>query len=181
MVKTRCEICDRNFKNEEALEMHNAAKHEANNKKESKPKLNIKKLKNWSIFIAVVLLIIWGISLLIPDIRNLPPTDMQGHVEANPDSHISKEPMQLLVQKHMLEHSDGTGPPGIIINYNCKDFECDPELIEKLEAFAIKYTANVYVAPFKNMGAIIVLTKLGRLEILEEYDEEKINNFIIGR
>ena len=169
MVKTRCELCDRNFKNEEALEMHNAAKHNVSDpKKESKSKINIKKLKNWSIFIAVVLLVVWGISSLIPDIRNLPPTDAQGHIEVNPASHISKEPMQLLIQKHMLEHADGTGPPGIIINYNCEDFECEPGLIENLEAFAIKYTSNVYVAPWKNMGAVIVLTKLGKLEILED-------------
>ena len=118
---------------------------------------------------------------MISSVKTLPPTDMQGHVEANPDSHVLKEPMPIPIHKHMLEHADGTASPGIVINYNCKDYSCEADLIEKLETFAGRYPANVYVAPFKNMDAKIALTKLGRLEILEEYDEQKINSFIIGR
>ena len=81
----------------------------------------------------------------------------------------------------MLEHADGKGPPGIIINYNCVDYACESDLIEKLEAFAKKYSANVYVAPFKNMDAKIVLTRLNKIEILESFDENKIEDFINNR
>jgi len=179
--KARCELCDRTFKNEDGLAMHNAAKHgkplpakEIEGKKTS----GIKNMKGWIIFAVVVIVIVGGIYLMISSIKTLPPTDMSGHVEANPDSHVLRTPMPILIQKHMLEHSDGTGPPGIIINYNCEDYNCEPGLIENLEAFAAQYPSNVYVAPFKGMDAKIALTRLGRIEILDEFDAARINSFI---
>ena len=58
--KTRCEICNRNFKNQEGLEMHNKAKHETNNNsqssKETKP-VSKRKIKKWAIFITILLII----------------------------------------------------------------------------------------------------------------------------
>ncbi len=105
---------------------------------------------------------------------------MQGHVEQSPVSHTLREPMPLEIQRHMLEHSDSTGPPGIIINYNCEDYECENELIENLENFAEEFPSNVYIAPFKDMDAKIVLTRLNKIEILEEYNEEQIRKFIRG-
>ena len=112
-------------------------------------------------------------------VETLPPTDMDGHVEKNPESHILKDTMLTVIQKHMLEHADGIegGKAGVIINYNCKDYECENGLIEKLEKFAVKYD-YVYVAPFKGMNAKIALTKLNKIEILDNYDEDKINDFI---
>lgn len=176
--KARCEICDRNFKDAEGLAMHNAAKHKKSEKSEGK-KIPFKKIRNWGIFIIIFGLIVWGGFSLFSGIKVLPPTDMQGHVEANPASHILKEPMPIAIQKHMLEHADGTGGrPGVIINYNCDDYNCGSDLIEKLENFTYQYD-YVYVAPFKNMDAKIALTKLNRIEILEEYDRERIDNFII--
>ena len=178
--KHRCEACDRNFKDKEGLNMHNSAKHSTSEKKSTGKtiKLNYKKIKNYGIFIAILVLVVGGFYFLFSSVKTLPPTDMQGHIEENPSSHILKEPMPILIQKHMLEHSDGTGPQGIIINYNCDDFNCEPGLIEKLEEFALTYPANVYVAPFKDMDAKIVLTKQNGIDILDDYDEERINNFI---
>lgn len=179
--KTICEICDRTFKDLDGLIAHNRAKHPEKIPKEKKP-LPIKKIRNWGIFIVILGLIIisvvWGIS----GIEKLPPTDMQGHVESNPVSHILKEPMPIAVQKHMLEHADGIekGRGGVIINYNCKDYECDNNLIEKLESFSSEFD-YVYVAPFKGMDAKIALTKLGKIDILEDYDEIRIRDFIEGR
>ena len=179
--KARCEICERNFKDEEGLAMHNSAKHsESKTEKKKAKKVNIKKIKSWVIWLVILGLVIWGISAMFSGIKVLPPTTMQGHVEQSPSSHIVREPMGLAIQKHMLEHADGTGRPGIIINYNCEDYFCEDGLIEKLEAFAIAYTENIYVAPFKDMDAKIVLTKLNRIEILEEYDQKKIEIFIGG-
>jgi len=153
MTRTHCDICDRNFKNEEALEMHNKSKHETSPEKPKKS-INFKKIRNWAIFGVVIILLIWGVIALIPNTGGLPPTSMEGHTERVLGSHIQKKPFPLEVQKHMLEHADGEdgGPPGIIINYDCKNYDCSPDLIEKLEAFAIKYPANVYVAPFKKYG-----------------------------
>jgi len=180
--KARCELCDRTFKNEDGLAMHNAAKHgkplpikESEGKKDSG---GGKSMKGWIIFAVVVIVIVGGIYLIISSIKTLPPTDMSGHVESNPASHVLRTQMPIAIQKHMLEHSDGTGPPGVIINYNCKDYDCEAGLIENLEAFAAKYPANVYVAPFNGMDAKIALTRLGRIEVLEEYDAARIDNFI---
>ena len=175
--KARCEICDRNFKDAEGLAMHNSAKH-SESKKTEKKKIPVKKIRNWGIFIIIFGLIIWGGFSLFSGIEVLPPTDMQGHVEENPVSHVLKEPMNILIQKHMLEHADGTGKPGVVINYNCDDYDCEEGLIENLESFAEKYPENVYIAPFPNMDAKIALTKLGRIDVLEEYDEARIDSFI---
>ncbi len=57
--KTKCEICDRNFKDKEGLDMHNSAKHPKPEKKPSK--INYKKIRNWSIFILIIgLILFWA-------------------------------------------------------------------------------------------------------------------------
>ena len=176
--KIRCEICNRNFNNEEALAMHNKAKHPENVLKEKKP-LPIRKIKNLGIFLLIVVLISAGIIWWTSSIEIFPPTDIKGHVESKPASHVLKKPMPITIQKHMLEHADGIekGQGGVIINYNCEDYSCESDLIEKLEAFAIKYD-YVYVAPFERMDAKIALTKLKKIEILDEYNNETIEKFI---
>ncbi len=63
--KIRCEICDRNFKDQEALDMHNAAKHSNLQTEQKIPKTNYKKIRNWGIFIVVLGLVAWGIFVLI--------------------------------------------------------------------------------------------------------------------
>ena len=177
--KVRCEICNRNFKNQESLDMHNAAKHSIS-REERRTEPISKKSKKWMIWIFVTAIAIIGIIWAFSGIKTLPPTDLQGHVEANPPSHILKEPMPIAIQKHMLEHVDGVegGRGGVIINYNCKDYQCEENLIGNLEAFATKYD-YVYVSPLENMDAKIAITKLGKIEILENYNEEKIESFII--
>lgn len=178
-AEIKCEICNRIFARAEDLAAHNQVKH-FGVKREEKISSS-KKIKSWIIFILIFGFAIAGIFLLVSNIKTLPPTNIQGHVEESPMSHILKEPMPLTIQKHMLEHADGSGPSGIVINYNCEDYECEEGLIENLEGFAEEYPANVYVAPFKKMDAKIALTKSGKIEILGEYDEERIKNFIEGR
>ena len=175
--KARCEICNRNFKDKEGLEMHNSAKHSKPEKKSIK--INYKKIRNYGIFIVISALVVIGFYFMFSSAKTLPPTDMQGHVESSPPSHILKEPMSIPIQKHMLEHVDGEqgARGGAIINYNCKDYNCEEGLIENLEQFGYEFN-YVYVAPFKNMNAKIALTKLNRIEVLEVYDEERIRNFI---
>ncbi len=185
--KTRCEICNRTFKNEEGLAMHNTAKHTEGierdkpsaQKKSDGKRLSPKKIRNWCIILATITLLIWGIIALIPNSGGLPPTDIRGHIESNPPSHILKKPMRLEIQKHMLEHVDGIegGHVGVIINYNCEEYVCESDLIENLESFAGQYD-YVYVAPFKKMEVKIALTKLGRIQTFEEYDAESIKQFI---
>ncbi len=177
--RTRCEICDREFKDSEGLAAHNSAKH-LDLAVKPKKILPIRKIRNWSLFIVafvvIIVLIVWSIS----SIERLPPIDMDGHVESNPVSHILKEPMPIAIQKHMLEHADGKegGRAGVIINYNCKDYECESDLIGNLETFATKYD-YVYVAPFKGMNTKIALTKLGKIDVMEEFNNETIERFIL--
>ena len=175
----KCEICDRTFGNADGLASHNSAKHSELIKEPKKP-FPFKKIRNWGIFILVLGVIFVLIYLMVTNIKTLPPTDLQGHIEVSPSSHVLKEPMSIAIQKHMLEHSDGTGKPGVVINYNCEDYNCEEGLIEQLEFFAEKYPENVYVAPFKKMDAKIALTKYGKIEILEEYNQGKIESFIQG-
>ncbi len=175
--KTRCEICDRNFKDEEALTMHNSAKHmqPVITKKDHS---TTKKLRNYVITTIIIGLIGWGIIALVNK-PSLPPTTIEGHIESNPLSHVLKEPMSLPIQKHMLEHVDGIegGQGGVIINYDCKSYVCEEGLIKNLESFTEEYD-YVYVAPFKNMGSKIILTRINRIERFDKYDEEKIRKFI---
>ena len=87
--------------------------------------------------------------------------------------------MDFRVQKHMLEHVDGTegGRGGVILNYDCENYECDDDLIDNLEAFALDYDF-VYVAPYKNMKNKVILTKLNQIKTLDQYDEEIVRAFI---
>jgi plastocyanin len=107
----------------------------------------------------------------------LPPIDTQGHIEQSPPSHILLQPIPEPVQKHMLEHADGRGRPSIIIQYNCLKFVCQPDLIQRLTDLAKQYSDNVYLAP-NNYDGKIILTKLGKREILDEFNEKNIINFI---
>ncbi len=176
--KIKCGICDKEFKDSEGLTMHNKAKHPELIPKEKRP-FPVKKIRNWSIILVVLGLIVLGVYFIVSNIETLPPIDISGHIESNPPAHILKEPMPIVIQKHMLEHADGVegGRGGVVINYNCKDYECGEDLVSKLEEFAVKYD-YVYVAPFKGMDAKIALTKFNKREILDDYDNETIEMFI---
>lgn len=80
----------------------------------------------------------------------------------------------------MLEHADGIegGTPGVLINYNCNEFDCKDNLIDNLTKITQDYPKFVYLAPYRNMGTKLVLTKEGRQEVLDNFDEDKIRNFI---
>ena len=108
----------------------------------------------------------------------LPPTDFEGHVEQNPPSHILSEPMPILIQKHMLEHADGGGPPGVVINYNCEDFGCGPDLVDQLAEIARQYPEFVYLAPYRGMSKKIAITRFKLIKTFDEFDKEGLIRFI---
>ncbi|MCH7951304.1 hypothetical protein IH980_01015 [Patescibacteria group bacterium] len=108
----------------------------------------------------------------------LPPTNFTGHIEQSPESHILDKPMSILIQKHMIEHADGEGPPGVVINYNCEDFECEPELIEELADIANQYPEFVYVAPFPGMTKKLAITRFKKIETFDSFDKEALIRFI---
>ncbi|MBI2529674.1 MAG: hypothetical protein HYW05_00840 [Candidatus Diapherotrites archaeon] len=178
--KIECGICGKAFNSDEALAMHTKAKHNRPEKRQLFAPHAQKKIRNIAFILIAIIAIGFVIFYAISGIKILPPIDISGHVEESPASHVLREPMPIAVQKHMLEHADGEGRPGVVINYNCENFACEPALIAKLEAFAQRYD-YVYVAPFTNMSVKIALTKLGNIETMGEYDEKLIEAFILGQ
>ncbi len=77
----------------------------------------------------------------------------------------------------MLEHANGKVKPGVIIQYNCKKYYCEPDLITKLTELVKQYPENVYLAP-NNYDGKIILTKLNKRQILNEFNEQVIKDFI---
>jgi len=76
-----------------------------------------------------------------------------------------------------VHKADGRGKPGIIIQYNCKKYSCEPDLIQKLTELLKQYPENVYLAP-NNYDGKIILTKLSRSKVLDSFDEQTIKEFI---
>jgi len=159
---------------------HKKGKKEVFKKKQKK----IKKLKNFQKKAIVSVAVIGGVIVLgaglfwlISSRPNLPTISSQGHIEASPPSHIVTNPIPVSIQSHMLEHADGTGRGGIIIQYNCDDYECESDLIDKLTNIVGEYPQNVYLAP-NNYDGKIILTKVGQREILDVFDAQTVRDFI---
>lgn len=107
----------------------------------------------------------------------LPPITAQGHTEDMPQTHVINSPIPDSTQRHMLEHADGRGKPGIIIQYNCEKYSCEPDLIAKLDELVKQYPDNVYLAPNRYDGKII-LTKINQRQILTAFDKAAIESFL---
>lgn len=136
-----------------------------------------KKIGAYFLYGAIGVVVIGGLGWLIAARPSLPPTTMQGHIEKSPKAHVSDTPISEAIQRHMLEHADGKGKPGIFIQYNCTKYSCEAGLVEKLTALVRQYPDNVYLAPNSYDGKII-LTKLDRSQILDGFDEQVIKDFI---
>jgi hypothetical protein len=108
---------------------------------------------------------------------SLPPTSMAGHTEDLPGGYVLSTPMPEVIQKHMLEHAGGKGRPGVIIQYNCEDFDCAPDLVDRLAGIVRSYRGYVYLAPNTYDGKII-LTRLENRLILNSFDEAAIRRFV---
>lgn len=140
----------------------------------------LKKALTWG---GVGLIALTGLGFLgysLATAKRLPPSDIAGHTEDVPPTHIRTTPMPLTIQKHMLEHADGRGRPGVIINYNCKKFRCPDGMIDRLADVARAYPEFVYLAPYPDMDVRIAVTKLGKFLILDDVDEVRIRAFIEG-
>ena len=89
------------------------------------------------------------------------PTRWGVHQEVVPD--------EVLV--HNLEHA------GVGVHYNCPD-GCE-ELVEKL-AEIVKSSNKVLLSPYPNMGTTIALTAWNYIDQFDEFDEDRIIDFILG-
>ena len=138
-----------------------------------------KKIGKGIIYTGITVVIIGGVFWFLTFIPNLPPTSQQNHAENSPPAHILTTPIPDSTQRHMLEHADGDSKkgPGIIIQYNCDDYECEAGMVEQLTILASEYPENVYLAP-NNYDGKIILTRLGKREILDNFDAQTIRDFI---
>lgn len=127
---------------------------------------------------AVVALAIVGIVVLLAGAqKELPPTDFgPGHSELLPPTQINTQPIPRPIQEHVMEHVGAR--PGILVQYNCVDYQCEAGLVQALTEIVKGYPPRVFLAPYPRMDAKIALAAPGRLLTLESLDEDKVRQFI---
>lgn len=138
---------------------------------------SVARAKRLGPFFVVALAVVGAGGWWLQSRPSLPPIDMSGHIERWPPWRILSEPIPEIIQKHILEHISDEGPPGVLVQYNCEKYGCEPDLVDKLAALARDYSPIVYLAPSTYDGKII-LSKLGQRRVLDEFDEAAIRNFI---
>jgi hypothetical protein len=172
MTTYRCSRCKSAFSSKGSLQQHLRAKHpEAYRLRQAGV------YGGGALIIAALMLVVVS---LISAQRILPPTTFVGpHVETWPSQRISSRPIPIGQQKHIVEHVPGERP-GILLQYNCTKFECEQDLIAELEGIVRQYS-KVYMAPYPEMDAKIALAAQNALLVLEEFDEQKIVEFLQSR
>ena len=94
----------------------------------------IRKLLIFSGVVAAVVVVIGGLLAYGSTRKLLPPTTFgPGHSESLPPQQINTQPIPLRVQEHVMEHVGPTQKPGILVQYNCDDYECAPDLVSNLD------------------------------------------------
>ena len=73
-----------------------------------------------------------------------------------------------------VSHRQGS----MLVEYNCVDYQCDSDLVQRLTELVESYPPQVYLAPFPGMDAKIALAAPDRLETLDDFDEQRIRQFI---
>ena len=111
--------------------------------------------------------------------KELPPTSFTiAHSESMPAQQINTLPIPRLVQEHVMERAAGHDRGSMLVQYNCVQYQCEPDLVEKLITIVGDFPPYVYLAPYPTMDAKIALAAPGRLLTLETLDEGKIREFI---
>jgi hypothetical protein len=83
---------------------------------------------------------------------------------------IHSEPIPNELQVHNLE--DG----GVMVQYDCPE-GCE-DLVEGLSAIVSQYDEQVILAPYPGIGSRIALTAWGRIDTFDEFDEDRVAQFI---
>ena len=129
--------------------------------------------------LAVVALLIGGIVLYSSTRKELPPTGFgPTHSESLPTQQINTSPIPRPIQEHVMERGGNHRTGGMLVEYNCADYQCEPDLVERLTEMVRSYPPQVYLAPYPGMDAKIALAAPGRLLTLETLDEDRIREFI---
>jgi hypothetical protein len=101
---------------------------------------------------------------------NTTPPTSGPHYQSKASDGVHTEPVPNELQLHNLE--DGA----VMVQYNCPD-ECD-ELAEQLALIVSRYDSDVILAPYPTMESRIALTAWTRIDRLQEFDEDRIVDFI---
>ena len=133
--------------------------------------------------LTVVVLAIGGLGLFITTRgtfgKELPPTGFTpAHLESLPSQQVNNQPIPRLVQEHVMERDRGHERGSMLVQYNCADFQCETNLVDRLTEIVLTYPPQVYLAPYPTMDAKIALAAPGKLLTLDTLDENKIREFI---
>jgi len=111
--------------------------------------------------------------------KELPPTRFgPGHSESLPPQQINTSFIPRRVQEHVMERNQ-THPSGrMLVQYNCLEYECASDMVEKLTVIVRSYPSSVYLAPYPGMDAKIALAAPGRLLTLDSLDEARVREFV---
>ena len=128
--------------------------------------------------VAAIVLVVGGFTLFITTRstfgKELPPTSFSpAHSESMPAQQINTLPIPRLVQEHVMERQASHERGSMLVQYNC-----EPDLVERLTEIVRDYPPYVYFAPYPTMDAKIALAAPGRLLTLEILDEDQIREFI---
>jgi len=66
----------------------------------------------------------------------------------------------------------------MLVQYNCRNYQCDGDLVDRLTKIVLSYPPQVYLAPYPTMDAKIALAAPGKLLTLDALEEDKIREFI---
>ena len=77
-----------------------------------------------------------------------------------------------------MERNAGHEKGSMLVQYNCVDYECEPDLEERLTDIVRDYPPHVFLAPYPTMDAMIALAAPGKLLTLDAFDGNKIQEFI---
>ena len=111
--------------------------------------------------------------------KELPPTGFTPqHRETLPEQQINSRPIHRLVQEHVMERDSGHERGSMLVQYNCRKYQCEDDLEDRLTEIVLSYPPQVYLAPYPTMDAKIALAAPGKLLILDALDEDEIREFI---
>ncbi len=132
---------------------------------------------------AVVGLAIGGIVLFMTTRstfgKELPPTSFTvAHSESFPPQQINDRPIPRRVQEHIMERNAGHERGSMLVQFNCVDYKCEPDLEERLTDIVLNFPPYVYLAPYPTMDSKIALAAPGRLLLLDALEDNKILKFI---
>ena len=130
--------------------------------------------------LAAVVVVVGVVVFLASNTKELPPTGFTAnHIESFPPQQINEVPIPRNIQEHVMERGGRNHSIGnMLIHYNCRDYQCEPDTIEKLTDIVRDYPDNVYLAPYPGMDAKIAMAAPNRLTTLDDFDEERVRKFI---